>query len=423
MSSSQTKPLPMLILPRLVSLCMGLALGLSTAAAIANEEDLGSAEHQVTPPENWYQVEVILFTQQGNTGSESPPQNYQLDFPTNWQQLIDPRLADTGVQPPIAEGALLSPDRVKDTGAEPQQWVIPHAQVEDPAISQFQDQGFQDKEFQDGDNDKQMIADARALAAQRLAEAQAIDQQLAMDGDISEYQPRYEQPMLLLSSDYRDLNESALALDRRGYNVVLHNAWRFASEGEAKDPWLLIKAGQRLEDRYQIEGSLRFYKSRFLHFQTNLWLAQFSNEDSQLLELPNWPKVPQPETASSEQSGTFYTHLDNLQPLDIAMDVDLNMESAQGLIATNPDHFADRVDPRLLELATQKLSKPKQYPIAELWTLNRSVRLDEAEVYYLDHPKMGLLVSIKSYQPVLLNPPVTESAEDTDRDSAILASD
>ena len=422
MSSSQTKPLPMLILPGLVSLCMGLALGLSTAAATASEEDLGSAEDQITPPDNWYQVEVVLFTQQGNTGSESPPQNYQLDFPANWQQLIDPRLADTGARPPIAEGALLSPDRVQDSDTEPQQWVIPHAQVEDPAISQFQDQGFQDKELQDGDNDKQRIADARALAAQRLAEAQAIDQQLAMDSDLSEYQPRYEQSLLLLSSDYRDLNESALALDRRGYNVVFHNAWRFASEGEAKDPWLLIKAGQRLEDRYQIEGSLRFYKSRFLHFQTDLWLSEFSNEDSQLLEIPDWPRTPQPNTASPQQSNALYTNLDNLQPMDMAMGVNLDMASPQPF-AAHPEHSAGAADPRLLELATQKLSLPKQYPIAELWTLNRSVRLDEAEVYYLDHPKMGLLVSIKSYQPVLLNPPIAVSAEDSGAASAVQFSD
>ena len=418
----------MLTLPKLASFFISLALGLMTAATNANEDDLGAAEYQITPPDNWYQVEVILFTQQGNTGSESPPQDYQLDFPANWQQLIDPRLEDTGVHPPIAEGALLSPDRVQNTDAEPQEWVIPRTQVEDPAISQFQDIEFQDQElkdqeFQSQDSDQQTISDARALAAQRLAEAQAIDQQLASDSYISDYQPKYEQPMLLLSSDYRDLNESALALDRRGYNVVFHNAWRFASEGEDRDPWLLIKAGQRLEDRYQIEGTLRFYKSRFLHFQTDLWLAQISNEDSQLVELPDWPKATQPEAAVPQHSSVFYANLDNLQPMDIAMDVDLSMESAQSLIATNPDHSVDRVDPRLLELATQKLSKPKRYPITELWTLNRSVRLDEAEVYYIDHPKMGLLVSIKSYQPVLLNPPVTETAEENGAASAALSSD
>jgi hypothetical protein len=48
---------------------------------------------------------------------------------------------------------------------------------------------------------------------------------------------------------------------------------------------------------------------------------------------------------------------------------------------------------------------PKTYPVADVWVLNQSKRIDEGEVYYLDHPKMGAIVTITSYQPELLNPP------------------
>ena len=52
-----------------------------------------------------------------------------------------------------------------------------------------------------------------------------------------------------------------------------------------------------------------------------------------------------------------------------------------------------------------------EYPIEAVWVMKKSQRLQEAEVYYLDHPEMGVLVTIKSYEPELLNPPMdTETA-------------
>ena len=34
--------------------------------------------------------------------------------------------------------------------------------------------------------------------------------------------------------------------------------------------WIVIGAGDQLDGRSEIEGSIRFYKSRFLHFEANL---------------------------------------------------------------------------------------------------------------------------------------------------------
>ena len=132
-SSTQTEASPALKISRIV-----LALGLCLSATAVAEENIDNHQQQISPPDNWYQVEVILFTHQGDSGSEAPPLNYQLAFPPNWQELIDPRLEQNGAPLPIAEGALLSADRLN--GVEPPSRFIPRAQVEDPAISQFQDQ-------------------------------------------------------------------------------------------------------------------------------------------------------------------------------------------------------------------------------------------------------------------------------------------
>jgi hypothetical protein len=399
-SSTQKETLPAPRGSGLAQLYLSLALTVS-AAAVAQESS-EYAQPLISPPENWYQVEVILFTQQGDNGNEAPPVDYQLGFPANTQQLIDPRLQNSGITPPIAAGALLSGHKLQALDPLP---IIPRAEVEDPAISQFQDQLI---ELQD--TSQELPADAVALAAQRLAEAQALDQQLA---EASVYQPRYEQPLLLLDSEFRDLNESALTLDRRGYNVVFHSAWRFASEGQEQDPWLLIQAGQRLDERHQIEGALRFYKSRFLHFETDLWMAQFSNDNSQLIELPELPKTAAPKPDNTQHSSAFYSNLAELQPMDMEPFQGLDNHRSTDVVSLNAaqdlEHLAGPMSPQLLELSTQNSAQPQQYPVAELWTLKKSMRLDEDQVYYIDHPKMGIMLSVKSYQPLLLNPPAVDS--------------
>ena len=56
-----------------------------------NETSIDSPiDAPIEPPENWYQAEVILFTQDGNSRNEAPPKDYLLEFPENWLQLTDP---------------------------------------------------------------------------------------------------------------------------------------------------------------------------------------------------------------------------------------------------------------------------------------------------------------------------------------------
>ncbi|MDA7744236.1 peptidoglycan binding protein CsiV, partial [Porticoccaceae bacterium] len=45
------------------------------------------------------------------------------------------------------------------------------------------------------------------------------------------------------------------------------------------------------------------------------------------------------------------------------------------------------------------------YPIEAIWPIKQSKRIQEEEVYYIDHPQMGALVSIKAYEPLPINLP------------------
>ena len=83
-------------------LVLGLLPALSTIAQEAEPNE------ELAAPDNWYQVEVILFTQQGNLGGETPPQEYRTEFPDNWLQLVDPNMPTHENGLPLASGGLLA---------------------------------------------------------------------------------------------------------------------------------------------------------------------------------------------------------------------------------------------------------------------------------------------------------------------------
>jgi hypothetical protein len=353
------------------TLLLGALVGFSAAA-----QDL-SPDEEITPPENWYQVEIILFTQQGNLGGEAPPQEYITEFPDNWLELVDPNMPVEENGLPLAEGGLIAQREAELL----EQRIIPLITVQDPAIS--------------------LVTEASD------SPESILDEQLVVptaDQTTDQYVPEYEAQFRLLDREFRDLNESATAMARRQYNVVFHEAWRFQTQSEETDPWILIKAGQSLKGRYQIEGTLRFYKSRFLHFEPNLWLLEFANNDSTLIELPEFPVKSDPVAAEIELSESVAS---------ATMD-DLGLPAAEyserPLIKPPEYPF---IEDDLTPLLVTEQARVKQYPVSALWIFNRSKRVDEKEIYYLDHPQMGAIVTIKAYEPELLNPPTgeAESAE------------
>ena len=392
--------------------CLWLPMAICSSA-LSQTETTGGAGQEITPPENWYQVEVILFTQQGNTGNETAPQDYQLDFPESWRELIDPQLENYKGHFPAAKGALLSPSN--NDPAESLSRLIPRAMVQDPTITA-------------SNSDRQEQPSALTIAQQRLAEARALDQQI-LDSQLTTtegYQPRYEAPLLILENKFRDLNETGTTLDRRGYNVVFHEAWRFASDAEENDPWLLIKAGQSVEGRHEIEGAVRFYKSRFLHFETDLWLLQFDNDENQRINLPDFPAQSADLKASIKNSPELFLTKSPERSLLKSPERPLSNSPEQPLLKSPELPTTKNNNPSFTELRAQtafELTEPKDYPVAKVWTLDKSMRLDEGEVYYIDHPRMGAIVTVKSYSPLLLNPQTIEETEEIEATPELLGTD
>ena len=400
----------------LVKIATAVLCGLLTAPLITAQE--ADPNEELTAPDNWYQVEVILFTHQGNLGGETPPQDYRTEFPDNWLELVDPNMPTQENGLPLANGGLVVELDAELSG----QRLIPLVSVPDPVLgNQSEGSTSFDPDNQSGNG---MYSD--------------------LDNAVSDYEPQYEAPFRLLDREFRDLNESATALDRRQYNVVFHQAWRFPAQGEDVDPWVIIKAGQSLKGRYQIEGALRFYKSRFLHFQPNLWLLEFADDNTHLIELPDFPikaptleaEIELSEAFSDIQLNGLDLGLTNFYSLDAAEETlqpaAVN-NSNQVSITDSAQPITDLVYPPAQQAKPLDLSNPvddlapllitehnrdNKYPVASVWVLNRSKRIDEDEIYYIDHPQMGAIVTIKPYQPTLLNPLPDEAIEANETDES-----
>lgn len=148
-----------------------------------------------------------------------------------------------------------------------------------------------------------------------------------------------DSPYQQLDKGARQLNPDAYTLNRTGtYKVLFHEAWRQPGLGGAQTPWLQIAGGKRFGNHWQLEGSLRVYLESYLHLQTHLWQVRFGAPHA---DTDPWPRLPLP--------------------------------------------------PGLAGSSTDLESQP---PIDEINTLRQSQRLQLGKIYYLDHPKMGVLVKV-----------------------------
>lgn len=363
---------------------------LTTLGAKAQEDV--EAEFEVPP---WYQVEIIIFTQKANYGDEAPPRHPELSFPENWVELFDPNA-------PIPE-------------------------LEEPEQTSF--------------SDDTVAEDSLADVLEELQQEVLPDEK-----EVSGIQ--LEEPFVLLDAELRSLNESAAAMDRRDvYDVLLHAAWRQPVLGEEQDPWVIIKAGTPFAERYPLEGSIRITKSRFAHFQANLWLLDFATDmsvetlpgasESELygtddsgsglrfqltdqiateaqgptyIELPDYPVRPEPEP----ELDPFASATDEVNIWGDVMAPDPQVDTVQGLDSppgTTSETSAEDVAEVILEpysgLTDEfTLTEPAplvRYPVNAVWVMQQSRRMDEERVSYLDHPQMGILVQITPHVPEIVS--------------------
>ncbi len=375
-------------------------------------------------PDNWYQAEVVIFTQGSAVPDEAASLQYQLKYPQRWLRLLD---SDTVID--IRQLADAFEDGIDPDAAG--------------ALKRLSIQSNLPRTTAASDASAALIPGAPVPSA-------------VIAGPLIAAKPIFELPYRRLKAPDRDLNDTARALVRRApYEVIYHRAWRFPAQQDSDDPWLIVEGGPAFKDRFQLEGSLRFYKSRFLHFESNLWLTHFSDdiEATQQITLPVLKRHPRsknslivdqttglaglekaPVTTQDPNVESAIQSPDNggnraeaqadtdvygkgegqdLPQMSSALTSTLTSAPAMGIGELS---FGPRQPGAQLEPAIESLAPPNVYPAKNLWTFNQSRRLQEAEVYYLDHPQIGIILTIKAYQPQLLNP--QDNQQDHQQDKA-----
>ncbi|PCH50647.1 MAG: hypothetical protein COC20_06495 [Cellvibrionales bacterium] len=268
--------------------------------------------------QKWYQIEVIIFSQQDIFGEEKNQANPQLSYPSNLIELDDNETSDG------------RPDEENSGG---------------PIANDF------------------TIIDKAA----------------------------------------RRLNADAYSLNRTGvYKVLYHQAWRQPGIPPDNAPWLLVQGGRQIADHSELQGSIRLHLSSYLRLETKLWLIDFTSPAPTDLEQEFW---------QGEGTPRRYLTTDDL-PV--------------------PALLCPSVSESISEPFSEPYSAPYSEPGSELMpdaphlvaaisaihTLKQSERLQLGKTHYLDHPKMGVIVSvIRAKAPVNKAPankaPVNEPPENT----------
>lgn len=140
----------------------------------------------------------------------------------------------------------------------------------------------------------------------------------------------------LLATENLLLTKEATAIkNRRGMRVLTHLAWQQPGNELARSDSVLITGGRQFGNHFELEGSLTLGVENFLRADVNLWFSQFSHDP--IGDIVNLPILP----------------------------------------------------------GTVRDSTPATYAPLQTVTLQEQRKMRYGELHYFDHPKFGLLVTVK----------------------------
>ena len=189
-------------------------------------------------------------------------------------------------------------------------------------------------------------ADSTASMPPALSVEDIIDTALAQNSANSE-------GALAFSSNETDSSLQAILRSLRrssGFTVLSQQSW-VQPIGSEPTP-ILVQTGQRYDDRFEVEGTLSFTRSRFLHLQTDLWYTVF-------------------EPRSGESNPFIAGFQSNL---------------SDEILSQHPE---------LVKVERER----GQYFAARQHPMSQSRRMRSGELHYIDHPLFGIVARISQFKP------------------------
>jgi hypothetical protein len=171
-----------------------------------------------------------------------------------------------------------------------------------------------------------------------------------------------EHPYTLLDDDQLTLKNAVRRLRaQRDFRPLFHAAWRQPIDSRSEAKSIIINAGERFDDHYELEGTIKLGLERYLHVETDLWLSSFVSNIG--LSETRWPVLPKrpnnPKNASTNEWGS------------------------------QPPASTER---SLLQLLGN------QFSVERTLVLQQQRRMRSDELHYIDHPLMGVLIRVTTYE-------------------------
>lgn len=310
--------------------------------------------------ENWYQVEIILFKQSQPLSSDEIWPFEIVRYPTELvsigpssDELISPYSLSQAM---LIESSMLPTDMADIPGqsAPANSNFLFHQQGSASRNRQLMEsvnQQFSLEDESDAESMRQPPIDGAVDSDGPLSPVQEFSQLPDAEADEASLNFRYSNEILdsNLPQAFRSLHSREFTLNkiarsvRRSsrYELVMHKAW--LQPIQAKPTPILIQAGEQYDDLFEIDGTLSFSRSRFLHLSADLLFTQFE------------PKYSQQQILSVTNQNTKYPDLAKLEK--------------------NRD----------THIAIQSLP------------LKHARRMRSSVLHYIDHPLFGILVQINKF--------------------------
>ncbi|WP_054112757.1 CsiV family protein [Marinagarivorans algicola] len=202
------------------------------------------------------------------------------------------------------------------------------------------------------------------------------------------------------------LTNAARAINRKSsMRVLFHKAWQQTLVAPKQSPAIIINGGDSFDGRTELGGSIRFSLNKFIHVDSQLWLARFTPNYGQEL---NWPIPPIAPTALNTQARANY----NMTVKQDTQDYGINTQAVTSTFnnteaINNSDTFknTDALNRYGSKSYTgtiglqQPLSFSQDTPqlnnlTDEVVTLIQSRRMRSQEMHYIDHPRLGILIKV-----------------------------
>lgn len=310
------------------------ALLACTLALSLTAPGLGAQDPEV----RWYRVELLIFSHQGSGAATSEAWDPlpALRYPERFRFLRD----------------------LERETSDREAWPDAQSTIDERGVHTIVV-----PETADDDSDR--------LAAQNIPATDNSDPAVTGIAD-EELPPARPTPWVMLPATQLEFRGKAAYMERSGrYETLLHESWVQPMSGDADSLPIVIDRSGDVENWPRLQGSVRFYLSRYLHLETNLWLNTAGNYIPGSWSMPAPPLGPK-----------------SLQVIEPKLEPEPLPESRyDGLMSSEPD---DDTGDSQAQLA---LDEPR-YPWRHAVILSDKRRMRSEEVHYLDHPMLGVVVKI-----------------------------